>query len=89
MNEIIAMTRFRTQLKALMLNKGAERGEPLTQREVSEETNVSLATISRLYNSDFDRIDADTLYALLDYFGCTFEELIERVKDNPSNQKTA
>ena len=62
-----------------------EAERQISQTEVHKETGVSFATIQRWYKSDymFDRIDADTLYGLLDYFGCKFEDLIERVADNP------
>lgn len=72
--------RFRANLKQLILNKGAQRGAPLTQREVAEESGVSLATISRWYRGEIDRIDADTVLRLTRYFACSINELIEVVE---------
>lgn len=75
------MARFRTRLKQLMLDKSAKLGEQLSQRDLAEQSGISLATVSRLYTREFDRIDADTLSSLLTYFDCKFEDLIEIVPD--------
>lgn len=74
------MVRFMPNLKALALNKGAKDGAAVTQTEIARASGVSLATIQRWYNSSegFDRIDAETVYPLMDYFGCSFEELVKR-----------
>lgn len=81
------MTSFRPRLKQLMLKRSLEVGKQLTQTEVAEEAGVSLATVQRWYRdgATFDRIDAETFYALLDYFDCRFEDLIERVSDQNLN----
>jgi DNA-binding Xre family transcriptional regulator len=75
------MTCFRSQLKPLLLERSMREGRQISQSEVPRETGLSFATIQRLYEGTFDRIDAKTLYALLDYFRCKFEDLIERVDD--------
>ena len=81
------MTSFRPRLKQLMLRRSLEIGRPLTQTQVAEEAGVSLATVQRWYRDGvrFERIDAETFYALLDYFNCTFEDLIERIPDRKSD----
>lgn len=71
--------KFVPQIKKLMLKKSVELGYPLTQRELADEAGVSLPTVSRWYNGDFDRIDAETVVRLMGYFQCTFSELIEIV----------
>jgi DNA-binding Xre family transcriptional regulator len=73
------MPSFRSRLKPLLLEKSLKLGRQISQSEVARETGLSFATIQRLYDGEFDRIDAKTLYGLLDYFGCKFEDLIERV----------
>lgn len=75
------MASFRSRLKELMLKKSVEVQRPLTQTEVAKEAGVSFATVQRVYDGTFKRIDADTLYGLLDYFDCKFEDLIERVDE--------
>lgn len=75
------MASFRSRLKHLMLQKSMELGSPISQTKVAKDTGVSLATIQRWYDGTFNRIDADTLYNLLDYFGCKFEDLIQRVNE--------
>ena len=74
------MTSFRPRLKQLILKRSLEIGRQLTQTQVAEEAGVLLGNGSALMADGvtFDRIDAETFYALLDYFHCTFEELIER-----------
>jgi DNA-binding Xre family transcriptional regulator len=73
------MASFRSRLKTLLLERSAREGRAISQSEVARETGLSFATIQRLYDGKFDRIDSKTLYALLDYFGCKFDDLIERV----------
>jgi transcriptional regulator with XRE-family HTH domain len=77
----VSMASFRSRLKPLLLERSAREGRVISQSEVARETGLSFATIQRLYDGSFDRIDAKTLYALLDYFGCTFDQLIERVDE--------
>lgn len=73
------MASFRSRLKPLLLERSLKQGKQISQSEVARETQLSFATIQRWYDGEFDRIDAKTLYPLLDYFGCKFEDLIERV----------
>lgn len=74
------MARFKSRIAQLMLKRSAEEGRRISQTEVAKESGVSLPTIQRWYDGTFARIDAETLYALLDYFDCKFEDLIERVE---------
>ena len=64
-----------------MLERSVIEGKSLTQMEVAEVSHVPYATIQRWYDGTFDRIDAKILYPLLDYFGCKFEDLIERADE--------
>lgn len=76
------MASFRSRLKQLMLDRSAKEGKLITQKELEAETRVPYPTIQRWYSDGtFDRIDAKILYPLLDYFGCTFDDLIERVDE--------
>lgn len=81
------MTSFRPRLKPLMLRRSLEIGRQLKQTEVAEAAGISLATVQRWYRDGvtFDRIDAETFYALLDYFNCKFEDLIERADNDASS----
>lgn len=54
-----------------------ERSPRLTQREVAKEAGLSLGTINKLYNDNFDRIDRRTAEALCNYFGCEIEDLLK------------
>lgn len=53
-----------------------ERG--LNQKQVAEATGLSPATIGKIYNNQFNRIDNHTVTALCKYFGLkSISELIE------------
>jgi putative transcriptional regulator len=54
-----------------------ERNPRLTQREVAKEAGLSLGTINKLYNDNFDRIDRRTAESLCNYFGCEIEDLLK------------
>lgn len=77
----LPMPRFRSRLRQLMLERSMKDGKQLSQTEVAEQARVAYATIQRWYKPDytFDRVDADTLYGLRDFFKCSFDDLIERV----------
>lgn len=74
--KVFDVARFRMRLNELLQERS------ISQRQLARDSGVSLSTVSRLATKDFDRIDADTLYTLLDFFQCKFEDLIERVTDN-------
>lgn len=80
MQGMIAVAKFKSNLKALMLRRGAEIGEPITQSEVAESTGLSLPTVARWYHSDIDRIEPNTVAALTKYLGCTLADLVEVVE---------
>lgn len=68
---------FKTNLKALMLQKAAGEGEPITQEMVAQATGLSYPTIHRWYHSRVDRIEADTARALTKYFECSLGDLAD------------
>lgn len=69
-------TIFKTHLKALVLNKAAAEGEPITQTKIQEETGLSLPTIARWYSGELDRIEADAVGRLMDYLQCSITDLV-------------
>lgn len=79
MQDAMLMARFKTNLKSLMLRKSVELDRPLNRSDIAEATGLSIPTISRWYNSDVDRIEPNTLAALLKYFNCKFDDLVEIV----------
>ena len=54
----------------------AEKDPRLTQRRLSRETRLSVTTVNRLHNNDFERVDTATVNTLCNYFGCDVGELI-------------
>lgn len=81
MSQAILMARFKTNLKALMLRRAAELGEPITQKEIADQTGLSLPTVARWYHSDIDRIEPNTIAVLTKYFNVTLSDLVEVVDD--------
>lgn len=81
MSQALLMAKFKTNLKALMLRRAAELGEPITQKEIAEATGLSLPTIGRWYKSDIDRIEPNTISALTKYFNVTLSDLVEVIDD--------
>lgn len=73
------MAKFRARIEQLALTRSAAQGSLITQKEIAEASGVPLSTLTRWYNKEFDRIDADTVLKLKTYFGCTLDELIEIV----------
>ena len=84
LNEVVTMARFQIRLKQLLLEESAKRGTPISQRRLAAETDLDLTTISRWYRDDVKRLEPDTLQKLMEYFHCTFEDLVKIVPDeNP------
>lgn len=53
----------------------AEKDPRLSQRKLAEETGLGLATVNRLFNNTFDRVDRRTIETLCDYFKRDIGEL--------------
>ena len=67
---------FRTNLKQLVLNKAAQVGHTISQREVAEQTGLSLPAINRWFSGKVDRVEPDTVGKLTTYLGCEMTDLI-------------
>jgi DNA-binding Xre family transcriptional regulator len=72
----VIMPRFKTNLKSLMLKKSVELDRRVTQKEVSDATGLSMPTIGRWYRGEVERVETDTVSKLMEYFGCSFEDLV-------------
>ena len=53
-----------------------EKDTRLSQRELSRATGLSTATVNKLHNNEFDRVDAATIEKLCDYFNCEVGDLL-------------
>lgn len=69
-------TGFKTHLKALIIKRASETGDIPTQKEISEATGITQATLSRWNQGHIDRLEFDTVKKLMIYFGCKFDELV-------------
>jgi DNA-binding Xre family transcriptional regulator len=73
----IMAAKFRIHLKQLVLNKAAKTGESILQKDIQEQTGLSLPTIGRWMSGDVDRIEAETISRLTKYLGCKMSDLVE------------
>ena len=78
---------IRSQLKRLRFNKEEAEGRKLTYKTITEETGLSEGVIVRLMNSNFDRVDTQTLNAMCAYFQCDLCDLLEYVPDAEPAEK--
>lgn len=67
---------FQTHIKLLVLQKSAQVGHTISQRELAEETGLSQPTISKWYSGNVNRIEADTVGKLCAYLDCAMTDLI-------------
>lgn len=71
------MGKFKSNLKNLMLAKAQRNGEPVTQKQIAEEANVSYPTIQDYYHGNIERVEHDTAERIASVFNCTLGELLE------------
>lgn len=67
---------FQTHVKQLVLNKAAQEGDSISQREVAAQTGLSLPTITNWFSGRVTRVEADTIGKLCAYLGCEMTDLI-------------
>lgn len=70
---------IRSKVGVLIAQKAAREGRKIPYRVVTEETGLSSGVLTRLVNSDFDRVERGTLDTLCGYFGCTVGDILEYV----------
>lgn len=63
----------------LIAQKSAREERKIPYRVVTEETGLSSGVLTRLVNSDFDRVERGTLDTLCRYFGCGVGDVLEYV----------
>lgn len=64
----------------------AEKDPRLTQRRLSRETGLSVTTVNRLHNNEFERVDTSTVNTLCNYFGCEVGDLFVMKEVNESER---
>lgn len=65
--------------------QNAEAGSPrLNQSVLSAETGIAGSTLSRLYRSEFTRVDVNTIETLCEYFQCDVCDLLS-IKEMPND----
>jgi len=59
----------------------------LSDTEAAAGIGISRDTLHRLTSKDFTRLDADTVYGAMKYFGVPFDRLffVEAIQDDPTD----
>lgn len=73
------MIRFR--LKELLADREYREKRVITLAEVSKETGIHRATLSKIANDPECNTGTDNLDQLCKFFGCRIEQLVEHVPD--------
>lgn len=71
---------IRVLLKQQLDKKSFTERRRITLKEVSEQTGVSKATLSRIANIPGYNTNTDTIDALCKYFDCDVADLLERIE---------
>lgn len=77
---------IRFKIKQLLAEKEFRERRRITLSEVSEESGVNRATLSRLVNRFGYSTDTDVLGRLCAYFSCEVGELAEYVRDEKQRE---
>lgn len=72
---------IRVLLRQQLDKKAFAERRRITLKEVSENTGISKATLSRIANVPGYNTNTDTIDALCKYFDCSINELLEQVPD--------
>ncbi len=75
------MAVVRLQLRELLNRRAAERGQPLTLEEVSNETDIAISTLDSMIEDRSDQVSLKALAALCDYLNCTPNDLLHYSPD--------
>lgn len=61
----------------------------MTQKSLSELTNIRPATISKMYYEEVKRVDVKHINNICKVFNCEISELLEYIPDKPTKKKNA
>ena len=75
---------IRIKIKQLLDDKNFQERRRITLAEVSEETGISRATITRIANVPGYNANIEAIDALCKYFECQPGDLLEWLPDGPS-----
>lgn len=78
----LRQTMIRVYLKKLLDEKSFSERRRITLNEVSEETKISRATLTRIANTPGYNTNTDTINTLCKYFKCAPGELLGFVEDD-------
>lgn len=73
------MIRFR--LKELIAEQEFQQGRVITLAEVSKETGIHRATLSKISNERGYNTGSENIDRLCNYFGCDVSDIMEHIPD--------
>lgn len=73
------MIRFR--LKELIAEREFQQGRVITLAEVSKETGIHRATLSKISNERGYNTGSENIDRLCNYFGCDVSDIMEHIAD--------
>lgn len=73
------MIRFR--LKELIAEQEFQQGRVITLAEVSKETGIHRATLSKISNERGYNTGSENIDRLCNYFGCDVSDIMEHIAD--------
>lgn len=78
---------IRVLLKKLLDEKSFEERRRITLNEVSDETKISRATLTRIANVPGYNTNTDTINTLCRYFDCALNDLLVYIPDDGKGKK--
>ncbi len=81
MSNVSTRLKYRTHLADIMKQRD------LTRMDIVRGANLSYPTVSRLENASFDRLEAETVEALMKFLGLGHDDLIYMVQEEVSDGK--
>lgn len=81
MPTVATRLKYRTRLAEIMKQRD------LTRMDIVRGANLSYPTVTRLENSSFDRLEAETVESLMKFLGLSHDDLIYTVQEEVSEDK--
>lgn len=80
------MAKIRNRLAELMAEYHTRTGKRLTQKQLSDATEVAQSTISAYVRNEVSRYDTTTLERLMDFFDCGIGDFFFVIEDDQKSQ---
>ncbi len=78
---------IKNRVAELMSKKARREGRKINQKIVAAETGIDYQTVGRWYRNEVTRWDNDMIFTWMNYFDCTFDELLIVQEEPDSSDK--